>query len=110
MHHSVVKSVMPESLNFYSLLTVYLAAEEMFLKISQALELLSDPAARAAYDKFQATKTAKAIYIEKRRQTDSAKRAHLREELEKRETSAVNAQEEAKMAQRSLEKEVILCY
>lgn len=81
-------------------------AEEMFLKISQAFELLSDPAAKEAYDRLQATKTAKAIYVQKRRQTDSANRTRLREELEKREANIASSQEESKLAQKNLEKEI----
>lgn len=81
-------------------------SEEMFLKISQAFELLSDSAARAAYDQLRAAETAKTIYIQRRKQTDSAQRARFREELERREANVISSQEEAKLAQRKFDKEI----
>uniref|UniRef100_A0A0N5AP66 J domain-containing protein n=1 Tax=Syphacia muris TaxID=451379 RepID=A0A0N5AP66_9BILA len=81
-------------------------SEEMFLKISQAFELLSDPAAKAAYDRLQAAKTAKAAYIQRRQQTCSAQKVRLLEELERREAEAAKNQDATKVAKRNLEKEI----
>uniref|UniRef100_A0A915PCJ3 J domain-containing protein n=1 Tax=Setaria digitata TaxID=48799 RepID=A0A915PCJ3_9BILA len=81
-------------------------AQEMFLRISKAFELLSDSAARAAYDHVLAAKTAHSIYIQRRQQNESEKRRKLREELERREANVLNAQQEEERAKRELEKEI----
>lgn len=82
------------------------AAQEMFLKISKAFALLSDAAARDAYDHVLATKTARKVYVQRRHQNESEKRRKLREELERREANKVNVQREEEQAKRQLEKEI----
>lgn len=78
----------------------------MFLKISKAFELLSDAAARAAYDHVLATRTARTVYIQRRQKNESEKRRKLREDLERREANVLNAQQDEEKARRELEKEV----
>ncbi|VIO98883.1 Uncharacterized protein BM_BM10535 [Brugia malayi] len=82
------------------------AAQEMFLKISKAFELLSDAAARAAYDHVLAARTAHTIYVRRRRNNEGEKRRKLREELERREANVLNVQHEKEKAKRELEKEI----
>uniref|UniRef100_A0AAF5PSS3 DnaJ domain-containing protein n=2 Tax=Wuchereria bancrofti TaxID=6293 RepID=A0AAF5PSS3_WUCBA len=82
------------------------AAQEMFLKISKAFELLSDAAARAAYDHVLAARTAHTIYVRRRQNNESEKRRKLREELERREANVLNVQHEKEKAKRELEKEI----
>ncbi|KAM3716838.1 DnaJ [Dirofilaria immitis] len=82
------------------------AAQEMFLKISKAFELLSDLAARAAYDHVLATRTAHSIYIQRRQKNENEKRRKLREELEKREANVLNVQHDEEKARKELEKEI----
>lgn len=77
----------------------------MFLKISKAFALLSDAAARAAYDHVEAAKAARAYYVKQRQQNESEKRRRLREELEEREARFAKAEEE-KYAKEMLQKEV----
>ncbi|MCP9264599.1 DnaJ-like protein subfamily C member 17 [Dirofilaria immitis] len=81
-------------------------AQEMFLKISKAFELLSDLAARAAYDHVLATRTAHSIYIQRRQKNENEKRRKLREELEKREANVLNVQHDEEKARKELEKEI----
>ncbi|VDK74245.1 unnamed protein product [Litomosoides sigmodontis] len=83
------------------------AAQEMFLKISKAFELLSDAAARAAYDHVLATRTARTVYIQRRQKNESEKRRKLREDLERREADVLNAQRDEEKARRELEKEIL---
>ncbi|KAL3985788.1 DnaJ domain family protein [Acanthocheilonema viteae] len=82
------------------------AAQEMFLKISKAFELLSDAAARAAYDHVLATRTARAVYVQRRQKNESEKRRKLREELERREANVLNVQQDEEKARKELEKEI----
>ncbi|VDK75244.1 unnamed protein product [Onchocerca ochengi] len=82
------------------------AAQEMFLKISKAFELLSDASARAAYDHVLAARTAHSVYIQRRQKNESEKRRKLREELERREANVLNAQHDEEKAKRELEKEI----
>lgn len=81
-------------------------AREMFLKVSKAFELLSDKAARAAYDHVVAVKTARSVYVQRRQQNESEKRRKLREELERRESIIVNSEQEEVKAKNRLEKEI----
>ncbi|VDO26117.1 unnamed protein product [Onchocerca flexuosa] len=81
-------------------------AQEMFLKISKAFELLSDASARAAYDQILAARTARSVYIQRRQKNESEKRRKLREELERREANVLNAQHDEEKAKRELEKEI----
>ncbi|VDM98748.1 unnamed protein product [Thelazia callipaeda] len=83
-----------------------LRAQEMFLKISKAFELLSDEAARAAYDNVLAAKAARSVYVQRRQQNESEKRRKLREDLEKREANAMTTQQEEEKANRELQKEI----
>lgn len=90
------------NLNFH----IPFSAQEMFLKISRALEVLTDAAARAAYDHVYAAKSARKIYMQRRTQQESESRRKLREELERREASGLAAQQEELRAQAQLQKEV----
>uniref|UniRef100_A0A0M3IF30 DnaJ homolog subfamily C member 17 n=1 Tax=Ascaris lumbricoides TaxID=6252 RepID=A0A0M3IF30_ASCLU len=81
-------------------------AQEMFLKISRALEILTDVAARAAYDHVCAAKSARKIYVQRRTQQESESRRKLREELERREASGYAAQQDELRAQAQLQKEI----
>lgn len=81
-------------------------AQEMFLKISKAFELLSDATARAAYDHVLVTRRARTIYVQRRQKNESEKRRKLREELERREATMSNAHQDEEMARKELEKEV----
>ncbi|CAG9535815.1 unnamed protein product [Cercopithifilaria johnstoni] len=81
-------------------------AQEMFLKISKAFELLSDAAARTAYDHVLAARTAYTVYVQRRQKNEGEKRRKLREELEKREANVLNAQQNEEKAKRELEKEI----
>ena len=77
-------------------------AANLFHKLSQALELLTDPAARAAYDKAQKAKKA----AQKRHKELDSKRQKLKEDLEARE-GEVNQQNEADfVASRNLAAEI----
>ncbi|XP_075700878.1 dnaJ homolog subfamily C member 17 isoform X1 [Rhinoderma darwinii] len=80
-------------------------AAELFHQLSQALEVLTDGAARAAYDQLRKAKEAAA----KRTQKLDAKRKKVKLDLEAREKEAqtrVTEEEEAHVA-RMLEKEII---
>lgn len=80
-------------------------AAELFHQLSQALEVLTDKAARAAYDKLRKAKEAAA----KRTQKLDAKRRKVKLDLEAREKEAqtrVTEEEEAHVA-RTLEQEII---
>ncbi|XP_077116886.1 dnaJ homolog subfamily C member 17 [Ranitomeya variabilis] len=80
-------------------------AAELFHQLSQALEVLTDGAARAAYDKLRKAKEAAA----KRTQKLDAKRKKVKLDLEAREKEAqsrVTEEEEAFVA-RTLEQEII---
>lgn len=77
------------------------AAEE-FQQISKALEILTDAAARAAYDKVQKAKKAAA---ERHRVLDS-KRKKLKEDLEARERAAQSENVSRDVAQKNLEAEI----
>uniref|UniRef100_A0A915AQ97 Uncharacterized protein n=1 Tax=Parascaris univalens TaxID=6257 RepID=A0A915AQ97_PARUN len=81
-------------------------AQEMFVKISRALEILTDVAARAAYDHVCAAKSARKIYVQRRTQQESESRRKLREELERREASGYAAQQDELRAQAQLQKEI----
>ncbi|VDK42202.1 unnamed protein product [Anisakis simplex] len=81
-------------------------AEDMFLKISRALELLTDAAARAAYDGVCAARTARKIFVQRREQRETENRRRLREELERREAQAFSSQQDEKLAEAKLQKEV----
>lgn len=83
-----------------------ISAQEMFLKISKAFELLSDSAARAAYDHVLATRTAHIVYVQRKQKNEGEKRRKLREELERREANILSAQQDEEKARRELEKEV----
>ncbi|EFO25287.1 DnaJ domain-containing protein [Loa loa] len=82
------------------------AAQEMFLKISKAFELLSDAGARAAYNHVLATRTAHTVYVQRRQKNESDKRRKLREELERREANVLSSQQNEEKAKRELEKEI----
>ncbi|KAM3918781.1 dnaJ homolog subfamily C member 17 [Leptodactylus fuscus] len=80
-------------------------AAELFHQLSQALEILTDGAARAAYDKLRKAKEAAA----KRTQKLDEKRKKVKLDLEAREKEAqtrVTEEEEAQVA-RTLEQEII---
>ncbi|XP_075049085.1 dnaJ homolog subfamily C member 17 [Mixophyes fleayi] len=80
-------------------------AAELFHQLSQALEVLTDGAARAAYDKLRKAREAAA----KRTQKLDDKRKKVKLDLEARERQAqahVTEEEEAQVA-RTLEKEII---
>ncbi|KAM4013174.1 dnaJ homolog subfamily C member 17 [Anomaloglossus baeobatrachus] len=80
-------------------------AAELFHQLSQALEVLTDGAARAAYDKLRKAKQAAA----KRTEKLDAKRKKVKLDLEAREKEAqsrVTEEEEAQVA-RTLEQEII---
>ncbi|XP_073422794.1 dnaJ homolog subfamily C member 17 [Dendrobates tinctorius] len=80
-------------------------AAELFHQLSQALEVLTDGAARAAYDKLRKAKEAAA----KRTQKLDAKRKKVKLDLEAREKEAqarITDEEEALVA-RTLEQEII---
>lgn len=79
----------------------------MFLKVSRAFEILSDSAARGAYDQVIAAKSAKVLYAQRRQETENANRRRLREELERREAeAAIKTQLDAEEAVKNFEKEV----
>ncbi|KAH7972776.1 dnaJ homolog subfamily C member 17 [Rhipicephalus sanguineus] len=78
-----------------------LRAAELFQQLSRALEVLTDPAARNAYDAVLKAREAAKI----RHQGMDAKRRKLREELEAREAPGQQAAAAA-TAQQRLEKEV----
>uniref|UniRef100_A0A914XQX4 J domain-containing protein n=1 Tax=Plectus sambesii TaxID=2011161 RepID=A0A914XQX4_9BILA len=77
-------------------------AHDMFVKITQAFEILSDPAVRIAFDNLQKAKQAAQERFDKL----DAKRRKLREELEKREAGHVSQQEKEAQATRNFEKEI----
>ncbi|VDI22699.1 dnaJ homolog subfamily C member 17-like isoform X1 [Mytilus galloprovincialis] len=77
-------------------------AAELFHKLSKALELLTDPAARAAYDKAQKAKKA----AEKRHRELDKKRQKLKEDLELREGEVFKQKETDDTATRNLAAEV----
>ncbi|OZC08593.1 DnaJ domain protein [Onchocerca flexuosa] len=89
-----------------SLVRSLILAQEMFLKISKAFELLSDASARAAYDQVLAARTARPVYIQRRQKNESEKRRKLHEELERREANVLNAQHDEEKAKRELEEEI----
>lgn len=76
-------------------------AAELFQQLSRALEVLTDPAARSAYDAVLKARQAAKL----RHQGLDAKRRKLREELEAREAPGREAAAAAAL-ERSLEKEV----
>ncbi|KAH9488208.1 DnaJ (Hsp40), sub C, member 17 [Bulinus truncatus] len=63
-------------------------AAELFHELSQALEILTDPAARAAYDKCLKAKKA----VEERNQILDSKRKKFKEDLETRERAFKNTE------------------
>lgn len=77
-------------------------AAEMFHQLFQALEVLSDELARAAYDKVLKAKKAHEI---RHRQLD-AKRKKFKEDLESRETAARSESEKKEVAKEKLLAEV----
>jgi len=81
-------------------------AEKMFHQISRALELLCDPAARAAYDKVVRAKAAQSAFLIKRRATEDGKRKRFREELEARESAFIAQQKNEKTATMDLDREI----
>ncbi|XP_073495226.1 dnaJ homolog subfamily C member 17 [Phyllobates terribilis] len=80
-------------------------AAELFHQLSQALEVLTDGAARAAYDKLRKAKEA----AEKRTQKLDAKRKKVKLDLEAREKEAQSreTEEEEAFVARTLEREII---
>ncbi|KAM4663133.1 dnaJ homolog subfamily C member 17 [Discoglossus pictus] len=78
-------------------------AAELFHQLSQALEVLTDGAARAAYDKLRKAKEAAA----KRTQKLDAKRKKVKLDLEARELQAQTNEEEEIQVTRTLEQEII---
>ncbi|XP_030069875.1 dnaJ homolog subfamily C member 17 isoform X2 [Microcaecilia unicolor] len=76
-------------------------AAELFLQLSQALEVLTDAAAKAAYDKVRKAKKA----AEKRNQKLDDRRKKLKLDLEAREREAQTEEEEIRIA-RILEQEI----
>ncbi|MFH4979364.1 hypothetical protein AB6A40_006073 [Gnathostoma spinigerum] len=81
-------------------------AQKMFHQISRALALLTDVAARAAYDQLQAARLARSAFIQRRQQTESQARKRFREELERREADAQQSFKDTEKAQENLEKEI----
>lgn len=77
-------------------------AAELFHKLSKALEVLTDAAARAAYDKIQKAKKAAEL---RHRELDS-KRKKLKEDLEARESVAQSQKEADISAKRNLQAEI----
>ncbi|CDW52044.1 DnaJ and RRM 1 and Cornichon domain containing pr otein [Trichuris trichiura] len=67
-----------------------LLAQEMFLKVARALEILGDKAAREAYDRLRKAKKA----AEERYRHLDAKRRKLKEELEAREAKVQNERQD----------------
>ncbi|KFD52470.1 hypothetical protein M514_06667 [Trichuris suis] len=67
-----------------------LLAQEMFLKVARALEILGDKAAREAYDRLRRAKKA----AEERYRHLDAKRRKLKEELEAREAKVQNERQD----------------
>ncbi|XP_068107772.1 dnaJ homolog subfamily C member 17 [Hyperolius riggenbachi] len=78
-------------------------AAELFHQLSQALEVLTDGAARAAYDKLRKAKEAAA----KRTQKLDDKRKKVKLDLEAREAQARATEEEEIHVARTLEQEII---
>ena len=77
-------------------------ASETFQKISKAYEILSDPAAKAAYDKWVRAKQASL----KRTQELSGKRKKFKEELELQEQLSAQESEYMREAKRNMEAEI----
>ena len=77
-------------------------ASETFQKISKAYEILSDPAAKAAYDKWVRAKQASL----RRTQELSGKRKRFKEELELKEQSSAQESEYMREAKRNMEAEI----
>ena len=77
-------------------------ASETFQKIAKAYEILSDPAAKAAYDKWVRAKQASL----RRAQELSGKRKKLKEELELQEQLSAQETEYMREANRSMEAEI----
>lgn len=78
------------------------AAGELFHRLTQALEILTDAAARAAYDKILKAKKAAEL---RHRQYDS-KRKKFKEDLEARERLVSEEKEDAAAAARRLQAEI----
>ena len=77
-------------------------ASETFQKIAKAYEILSDPAAKAAYDKWVRAKQASL----RRAQELSGKRKKLKEELELQEQLSAQETEYMREANRNMEAEI----
>ncbi|CAH1791526.1 unnamed protein product [Owenia fusiformis] len=77
-------------------------AAELFHQLSKALEVLTDAAARAAYDRLLKAKEAAKL----RNKLLDSKRKKFKDELESREKSACEQRETNVAAQRSLEEEI----
>lgn len=78
-------------------------ASETFQKISKAYEILSDPAAKAAYDKWVRAKQASL----RRTQELSGKRKKFKEELELQEQLSAQENEYMREANRNMEAEIV---
>ncbi|KTG07357.1 hypothetical protein cypCar_00032407 [Cyprinus carpio] len=77
-------------------------AAELFHQLSQALEVLTDAAAKAAYDKVRAAKK----QAEERNQKLDDKRKKIKLDLEARERQADNVKAEEVQITRTLEEEI----
>lgn len=77
---------------------------EMFQRLSQVLAVLTDPVARASYDRWQKAKLAS----KKRHEELTAKRRKLKEQLEERESQQAGNSETVteREAAASMQKEV----
>ncbi|KAK3092374.1 hypothetical protein FSP39_002122 [Pinctada imbricata] len=77
-------------------------AAELFHRLSKALEILTDAAARAAYDKAQKAKKA----VEKRNRELDSKRKKFKDDLEAREQAANSRKESEHLIAKNLEAEI----
>ena len=80
-------------------------AAAMFQKLSKILTILTDPVARASYDRWQRAKHA----ARRRHEELSAKRKKLKEELESRESQRPSSEPTEREAAAKMQKEVSVC-